>query len=237
MYIKKPGLNKFRNEEFFQFFTEIKELVLIYGYEGKFFGEFEKLLALYSELDFAMDMVRKSVYTSEIADMDNLRDMNFSGLRDTVKAAQYHYDEEKQKAASKLMLVLNSHGNIRKKEYAAETTATYNLIKDLREKFANETAILELQGWVDKLEEYNSIFSSLINTRDKEMSLKSPKRVVDIRKEIELCYANIIRCIEVETISEIDEKLMNFINELTSKIDRYRNTIALRQGKIKNSKI
>ena len=38
MIIKKSHLKNLRNEEFFQFFTEFKELVAAYGQDKIFFG-------------------------------------------------------------------------------------------------------------------------------------------------------------------------------------------------------
>ena len=235
MNIKKARLIRFRNEEFFQFFTEFKELVATYGLENRFFGEYEKLLALYSDLDDAVEQIRKSGYTSEITEADNLRDMVFAGLRDTVKAALNHFDEGKQKAAAKLMLVFNTYGNVSQKGYAAETASVYNLVQDLRQKYADETATLSLQEWVDKLEEYNIRFSTLMNARDREKSLKPQKRIVEIRKDMETCYGNMVRCMEVATLAQPDENLMLFINELVSKIARFANILSSREGRKKNN--
>ena len=233
MNIKKAPLVRFRNEEFFQFFTEFNELVTEYGQEKIFFGEYEKLVAIFSDLDEVMEQIRKSGYTTEITEEDNLRDMLFAGLRDTVKAALNHFDEGKRKAAAKLMLVFNTYGNVRQKGYAAETAAVYNLVQDLRQKYADETAELNLQEWVDKLDEHNSNFSTLMNARDKEKSLKPHGRIAEIRKTMDTCYVNMVKCIEVATIAKPDEKLMLFINELVSKIERFTNMLHSREGRRK----
>ena len=232
MNIPKVKLNRLRNEEFFQFFTDVKELIEANGIESSISGEYQKLLSLYNDLDDVMLQVRKSSYTSEIEDIDNLRDMVFSGFRDTVKAFQSHFDENKQRAATKLMLVFNTYGNMRHKGYAEETAAVYNFVQDMQDKYAVEVATLNLQEWIAKLDEHNNKFKTLMNARDTEKSLKPKQRVVDIRKDIEACYGNIVRCIEVATILNSEHTLTPFINELNSKIDRYKNVLALREGRI-----
>ena len=222
---------RFRNEEFFQFFTEFKDLVSKYEVDSNFFGEYVKLIALYNELDDSLELVRKSNYTSEIVELDKMRDKVFLGLKNTIKALQNHFDEDKQKASTRLMLVFKTYGNVKEKGYAAETATIYNLVKDLNEKYEFEIEILELQGWVDKLDEYNNSFSKLMSARDKEKSEKPQKRVVDIRKEMEICYRNIIRFIEVAMFSEPDDNLISFVNELLSKIVRFANILSLREGR------
>jgi hypothetical protein len=87
-----------------------------------------------------------------------------------------------------------------------------------------------------KLEEYNNKFSALSDERHSENSSKSKMRVIDIRKEIDNCYGNMVRCIEVATILNSNHNLMPFINELTSLIDRYRNTLAVRAGRAEAKK-
>ena len=235
MTIKKPRLRNFRNDEFFQFFTEYKELVLTYGFESRFFGEFEKFLALYDEMDSMIEAVRKSAYTTEIVEADNARDAVFAGLRNTTKAMLYHFEDDMQKAATKLMIPLNSYGNIARRGFAAETAATYNLVKELREKYAAEIATLGIMNWVDKLDELNGKFSALMNARDVEKSLKPEKTVVEIRKEIENCYANMVRCIEVATIAVQEEDITRFVKELLSKIDRFATILSSREGRKKSA--
>jgi hypothetical protein len=89
---------------------------------------------------------------------------------------------------------------------------------------------------VIKLDEINNKFKSLINERDKERSLKPTARTVDVRREMEICYAKIVRCIEATTILNPNHSLTPFINELLAKIDRYKNVIAVRDGRKKEHK-
>ena len=233
MRIPKVRLQRLRNEEFFQFFTEFKELVETSGIETGILGEYPKFVSLYHDLDVVLELIRKSSYTAELAKFDSLRDMTFGGFRDTVKAFLSHFEEEKQRAAAKLMLVFNQYGNLSMKGYAEETASIYNLLQEICEKFGNELATLSLQAWVDKLNEYNNHFSTLMNARDREKSLKPPMRIVDVRRDMESCYANMVRCLEVATILNSGHTLTPFINELNSKIERYKNVLAIRGGRAK----
>jgi len=234
MRIQKPRLDKQKNEEFFQFFIDFNMLVNLYKVVSVLSkAEYDKLLALLAELDEALELVRTSMYTAELSEVDRLRDTALLGLRNMVKAMQYHFDEAMQKAAIQLMLVFKTYGNMRGKGYAEETGAIFNIVQDFREKYAAEVTTLGIGAWVEKLSAYNTRFTELMNARDKEKSLKPHRRIHDIRHDMEICYGNLIRCIEVAVIMtpEAEEALKEFVSELTSKIERYRNTIAVREGK------
>jgi hypothetical protein len=236
MFIPKIKLSRLHHEEFFNYFTEFKELVAKHyiGYDI-LSGEYPKLLALYGDLDNVLEQVQKSILTADLVDTDHLREMIFCGFRDSAKAMQFHFEEDKRRAANTLMLVFDTYGDVARRSYAEETAAIYNLVQDMKAKYVNELNTLGLTNWVAKLDDVNNRFKSQMNERDKERSLKPTARAVDVRREMEVCYGKVIRCIEATMILNPNHSLTPFVNELLAKIDRYKNVIAVRDGR-KNNK-
>jgi hypothetical protein len=231
MKANKAPLYRLRNEEYFEFFTQFKMLAEAEGIQNLISDEYQKFITLYKNADTVLELLRKSPLTKEIAETDNNRDMLFNGLRASVKALQSHFDPDKQRAAEKVMLLFNQYGYLGKKGYAEETAAIYNIVQDMQEKFTAEVATLGLQEWVTKLSDCNVNFRELILERNEEQSLKPKFRMVDVRKDMEACYENIIKCLEAATIVNSSHNLTGFFDKLNSNVDRFRNVLSLREGR------
>jgi hypothetical protein len=229
--IEKARATQLRNEEWFQYVTEIKRLVEAEGIETQLSAEWNKFVELYKNADLVLEYIRKSSYTAEIEECDNQRDIIFSGFRDIVKGMQSHFDAQRQKAAINLMLVFNQYGNISQKGYRDETASIYNFLQEMRGKFSEYVTILGLSEWVDNLENYNIKFGNLILERNEEKSRKPKFNMREIRKELDICYGNITRCLEVATILNSSDSLTSLINKLNSNSGSYRNLLLQREGR------
>jgi hypothetical protein len=226
-----------RNEELFQYITDFKSIINEYPPESMGIAEqYQKFLELYNNADDVLEQIRKSRYTTEIAQADVERDTTFLGFRNVVKGMQSHFNPEKRKAAINLMMVFNQYGNISKKSYSEETALIHNFLQEMRGKFAPDIETLELQEWVDMLDQNNQEFSTLILQRNEEASQKTSLKMKDLRKEIEDCYIEIIRRIEAITILQNDHTLTEVINKLNANITRYKNVMAQREGRTASQK-
>lgn len=232
MQIKKIRLSHLRNEEWFQFFTEFRTLIEEQPLESMSIVEqYQKFLTLYGNADDVLEQIRKSLHTAEIAKTDVERDTTFSGFRDVVKGMQSHFNPDKRKAAANLMIVFNQYGNISKKSYSEETASIHNFLQEMTGKFASDIQTLELQEWVDMLDENNKDFSTLLLQRNEEASQKNSLKMKDLRKEIEECYVEMIKRMEAVTILQSNHTLTDVINKLNANLTRYSNILAQREGR------
>ncbi|MDR2805935.1 MAG: hypothetical protein LBB85_09935, partial [Dysgonamonadaceae bacterium] len=100
MKIERIRLDRLRNEEWFNFFTEFKTFVTQSTPQALNIEVlFTAFLALYAQADEALEILRKSAYTDEIIHLDAARDSSFRGLSETAQSALHHYEPLKRAAA------------------------------------------------------------------------------------------------------------------------------------------
>jgi hypothetical protein len=231
MKVKRFKLNRLRNEEWFNFFTEFKTFV-----ETEFpnVADIEQLfivlMTLYGQADEALELIRKSNITASIVQLDEVRDNAFNGFNGMVKAGLKHYDNTKREAAERLVVILDHYGNIADRPYNEETAAIGNFTQDIRNKYAAEVATLELTGWIDELERANNAFEKTVLERNKEYAGKTEIKMLDIRKSADRTYLDIVERIEALTLVNGDERYKTFIKTLNANIDRYITSIKRRTG-------
>ena len=232
--ITKINLLYLRNEEWFQFHTEFKELVAEQSLEKMGIEEqYPKYNSLYNEADIVIEQIRKSAFTTQIAAADDLRDTNFKGFRAVVKGMLNHFNPEKRQSAYHLMLVFNQYGNLPKMGYSQQTGATYNFLQDMNGKYLQDVKTLGLEEWVTELQNNNNDFNALMMGRNEEQSLKPSDRAVNIRKELDACYVDLIARIQAVALLQKDHGLTPFIDKLNANINRYKTMLAQRAGRAK----
>ena len=140
MKIKRVDFSKLRNNEHFQCQTEFKALVEEFNaatlnIEPLFSGSY---IPRYNAEDEALTKIVKNSFTDERSDADRGRDQTFRGIVDTVNGALNHFDPSVQAAARRLKIVLDTYGNVAQLPLNEETSAIYNLVQDLNEKYSVE---------------------------------------------------------------------------------------------------
>jgi hypothetical protein len=234
MKIKRLRLNRLRNEEWYNFFTEFKTFVETKYPDVKDIEQlFTVLMTLYGNADETLEQIRKNNLTSSIEHLDEVRDNAFYGLSGTVNTALRHYDTNKRDAAERIVILLDHYGNIAEKPYNEETAAIYNFAQDIRSKYANEIDALDLNGWIDELERANNEFEKTVLERNQEYAGKTQLKMVDIRKKADRTYLDIVERIEALSLIRNDSALDDFIKTLNANIDRYVLSINRRAGKSK----
>jgi hypothetical protein len=229
--IKKVGTSKLHGEEHFQFIKEFINEAEAAEVPALVPNRFEELLELHNLEDELLETVRKSPLTEKIEKADSERDSVFFGLKDVVKGMQSHYNPRTREAATNLMIVFNTYGNVSHKNYAEETGLLYNFIQEMRDNHAQELTTLKVDDWIEKLDEINQTFSDLIMERTRKAGEKPKIPMKEIKARIDACYGDIVRCLEAQTILASDHKLEPFFNTINSNVDRYKNTIAQREGR------
>jgi hypothetical protein len=234
MKIKRIKLNKLRNEEWFNFFTEFKSFV-----EETFpeVSDIEKIFAIFKEFytmaDNTLEQIRKSDFTALIVQQDEARDNIFRGLDGTVRTALRHYNNKKRVAAERLVTLFDHYGNVPDRPYNEETATIYNFLQDIRDKYASEIVALELNGWLDELERTNKQFEATILERNREYAGKPEFNMLDIRKKTGRAYLDIVERIEALSLVKGEEAYAPFIKTLNANIERYISSINRRSAKSK----
>lgn len=232
MKILNVKSDRFRNEEHFQFQTEFKDLVENYTPGALNIADiFAAYLLVYLNEAEALDVVRKSAFTVEIAGADHLRDVTYRGLCDTVKGAANHFKPAKREAAVRLQVVLGHFGNINEKTFDQQTASISALINDLNTSYAADVATLNLAEWVTELHENNTAFEVLMNKRYSSDSERTQLKMKEVRIEIDAAYRAITYRIEALIIVNGPENFTPFVNELNVRIEKYNNNLAQRKGR------
>jgi hypothetical protein len=234
MKIVRIHLATLRNEEWFQFITEIHDLIVKFTAEALSIVElFVQFLKLYADADVAIEIVRKSPETEKMTEADRLRDQTFHGLNATIRAAVHHFDPKNSEAASRLIILFDSYGNLAQKAPNEETAGIYNLIQELKGAYEVYISTLGLSRWVDELEARNYEYEQLVKARYEEVAERPKLRVKQIRNELDGVYRQIVERIEALSIVEGPERYTPFIDRINVLITQYNNVVAQRRGQHK----
>ena len=234
MEIKNLHLNDLRNNEHFQFHTETKLLIETIGAQQlKIADNFnQNYLPAYQQLDEALQKITKNSFTEQRSSKDSSRDSSYRGSADTVKAAQNHFDTTVIDAARRLKILFDTYGNVSRLPLNEETAAIYNLVKDIREKYAAEANLIGLMPWIDKLDEDNRDYEALVTSGYEEtVALQTEYNAKQARKLLDDAYNNITRRINAYIIIEGESQFADFVRRINIQIDKYNNTLATRRGR------
>jgi len=232
MKTTRINLTNLRNEEHFQFHFEFKALVLRFdattiGIEAAFAG----YLPLFAHEEEALDFIRKSAFTKELAMADKARDSIYRGFADAVKSAQNHYNAEKKVAAKKFAILLRQIGNIARKTYDAASAAYINLVDEANTTYAPEIITMELTGWIMEIDRRSKAFDALMDNRYSEGTQKTPIRMTHARAEIDAAYRAIANRLDALMILDETAPCMPFVRELNVRADKFKTNLAQRQGR------
>ena len=238
MKIKRIDFRTFRNNEHFQCQTEFKALVEEFNPAAlkiePLFGD--SYIPLYNAEDEALIKITKSTFTDERGDADRGRDQTFRGLVDTVNGALNHFDPDVQAAARRLKIVFDTYGNVAKLPLNEETSAIYNLVQDLYEKYSIEVGQVNIMPWVDKLKADNQAYEALVTGGYEEEAAKTELKAKETRTEVDVVVRQIIERVEALIVVEGETNYADFVRRLNLQFDRYANTLAQRQGVAKAEK-
>jgi hypothetical protein len=232
MKITRTDFHLYRNEQWFQFFTEFKRLAALYPKLN-----IDELLVLflivYDKADVALEIIRRSDKTELIGEADRKRDHTFRGFADSVKSNLNHFNPEKRQAAVQLEIVLEHYGNVNRLPNDEETAAIYNLLQDVKTTHAPQVALLGLGEWVVELEQDNLSFQTLTEDRNTEEAMRSSLRMIEVRREGDAIYRQIVERLEALMVINGDESYTDFVHELNNLIKHYNNILASRKGRTK----
>jgi hypothetical protein len=227
-----------KHEIHVQFYESINTLVVQTGIIEALKAEALYILfkqALDNELK-ALDVIIKSELTAVILEKDRERDSIFRGFSDIVKGLRNHFDHEMRKDANKLWNIFLHYGNVTQKSLDAETAAINDIIREFRRaEIAVIIEALQLKMWVEKLEEVNGGFHSLMMERYSEPIGKTSFRMKTARLETDKYYRAMITHFENMALTGQMNSDDDFFVQLNNIIRRFKNILAQELGKRKAS--
>jgi hypothetical protein len=231
MKIKRIRLDRLRNEEWFNFFTEFKTFVNESTPATLRIEElFLVFLALYDAADDLLEVIRRSSYTSVIVELDSVRDRTFRGLREAVISATHHFDAHRRQLAESLLPLFDNYGDIAVRTYNEETASIYNFVQELRGAYAPVLAQLALTEWAEELERNNVAFEDAILGRNQEAANKNDLRLLEVRRQTGRAYLDIVERIEAAINLYGSAGFEPFVRRLNANIERYQNTLNRRKA-------
>ncbi len=232
MKIKSARFSYFRNNEHFQFHTEVKDLLTAEStVRVKVNDPLSRFLSAYNNEDDALVKISKSATTEEMEISDKKRAHTFRGAVDATKSALNHFDPQVCSAAKRLKIVFDTYGNLAALPLNEKTSAIYNLIQELTGRSVEEVQKVGLTEWVTELDNNNKAFELLVKKRNDEHAAKTELRVVVCRKELDAAYYEIVEIINALIIIEGIELFEPFVRKLNTFIDKYNQIVAHRSGK------
>lgn len=221
-----------RNEEHYKFGIDFAGLVSKHNPETLGIQPlFPAFQSTFSIEVINLDVVRGSAVTDELVDFDIKRDVTFSGLAGTVKAALNHFIPEVRAAAARLQKLLDTYGNLAEKPYDQETAAIYKLVDDMQGNYSDDATTVGITGWVEELSRLNHAFDTLKNSRYTENASKPQENLKLARKATDKAYQAIVKRINALIEVNGETAYTAFVGELNQRIENYNILLAQRQGR------
>jgi len=239
MKIESIAISTMRNDAYFQFNTEFRDLVIKFEAEKlKIKSQFiENYLPLYTQLDDILKKIRKSAITEKIQEADALRDNMCVGINEISKAYLRHFDADVCDAAKRVRIILDTYGNIARKPLNEQTSAVYNLLQELQGKYKEDIKKIGLEEWVNQLKITNQQFDTLVKDRYDESAAKIDAVMKEVRKELDVVYKNLVDMVNVFAMIESDKEVfISFIKTLNVIIAKYATIMAQQAGKRQSKK-
>jgi hypothetical protein len=232
MKIARINLSNLRNEEHFQFQTEFKDEINLFGAKTlNIETAFATYLPLYEQEEKALQLIRKSAATDQLIEADTERDDIYRGLVDAIKSALKHFDPNKRAAASRLKVLFDQYGNVARKPYDEETAAINKIMVESKGAYAADITALAISDWFTMLETKNNAFDTIMKSRYSEEAGKTELRMNQVRLEVDATYREIMDRIDALILINGHRGYENFTREHNARVDKFSNTLAQRAGR------
>lgn len=232
--IHSINLGRLRNNEHFQFMTDVRNAIKSAIADVLNLKPFvPRFNSAHDELNSALLVDQGSVKTEKLSVLDTSRDGTWSALAGRIRATLGSPVPEEVESAKIIQRVFDLYGNIREMSYNEETAALANLVEDLEKpENAAYCEALGISHWVAVLKQQNNAFQALLDARNKELANKASGDVKAARAVIDPIYAEITgRLNAMVTLEMATPEIEGFIRELNQRIKYYTDTLAARAGR------
>jgi hypothetical protein len=221
-----------RNETHVGFHTSVNALFVEYTPETLGIETlYPAYRSLFNEEVEALDVIRRSGLTMDIAAQDRVRGRLYRGFSNAVKGYRNHFDPAKRQAAEKLKIVLKHYGNIARKALDDETVAIEDLQRELvKPENAVHVSALGLGEWLGQLVQANRQLDGLMINRYEETAKRPHAPMRGIRKELDRQFRLILDLLELKAHS-YPESNRAFLSELNAVMQRHKDVLAQEAGR------
>ncbi|MDR2980936.1 MAG: DUF6261 family protein [Puniceicoccales bacterium] len=229
--IKTIALSRLRHEEHFGLHDKVAKLVNEYNLSEIFSALVEIYNDRYDELDTALEIIRRSVHTAQLQELDQKRRKTFRGLRTTVASYLRHFESAKCQAAIRVHNILWHYRTLMRKSRNERTASLTNMLQDLQDGASADLQTLSLTDWVSELEANNLSYKNLEAKRLSERASQFDKNVLLAREAMDAAYQSLVKSIEIHmALSPTDENGAALVNEWNARIDSVAWPVAQRRG-------
>lgn len=180
----------------------------------------------------AQTQIRKSYHTNELIELDNKRNAFYKGFLLKVQSEEFSAVEDRRKDAKKVLLVINSYGNLTKFNYQKETIEIQNFLSDLKSHdYLPSVQRIGAFEWITWLESANNAFNDLYTERRDEYASQVSYDIKSIRKESDAIFKNIQKMVEALRILQPSDELNIFISKANTSLNKWRDILAQRIGR------
>lgn len=232
------SLHNFRNNEHFQFMTDVDQLITTATpLELAIDGLYPSFKTALTAEDATMRTELGSIRSKTIEDLNALRGKTWNAISLRVKSTQLSPIAMEAESAMIIKRIIDLYGDVRSKTLNEESAAITNLVNDLMQP-AN-TNHLNLNGiftWVNELKMENEHFQTVFNERNAEFAERESGDVRAIRLQIDPLYEKLVERINATIVMEIAKPAaISFVSQLNEKIKYYKTTLAARATRAKNN--
>lgn len=227
-------LARLRNNEHFQFMTDVRNMVntatpAALGLEPVS----PEFTDAYNNLNSVLMVDQGSVKTEQLTALDELRDRTWSALGARIRATLIGPVETEVQSAKVIKRIFDLYGNVREMSYNEETAALTNLTEDMEKpENAEHCNVMGMLHWVDALKQQNTSFQALLNARNVEQANKESGDVKTARIVIDPVYEKMAeRANALAELEMASPELQAFIRQLNQRIKYYKDTVAARLGR------
>jgi hypothetical protein len=193
--------------------------------------EYETYRSLVKVETGALDLIRKSEYTTEIRTQDQARTGVFRGLAAAIRSACNHFDPLKRRAAERIELVIKHYGSVTTKALDQKTAAIDDLLRELTGAHSDDVQLLSLDEWLTPLAAENRQTKTLMSNRYAEIARRPQTRMKPARAQTDRALRNMLRIMEALAAVNSPDPYTPLARELNAVSDRYKNQIAQSAGR------
>ena len=142
-------------------------------------------------------------------------------MAETSNAALKHFSEEVRSAAARLKILFDTYGEVARKPLNEQTSAVYNILQELKGKYAPDTALVGISSWVSELEVRNNAFADLMRERFDETAARTDIVLKEARTEVDNAYFAIRERVNALAVVEGLSVYESFIRTFNAVIAKY----------------
>ena len=234
MFIEKPHLVSYQNEEHFGLHSFVQEVVeeadpVLLKIKAQ--ADAYKLKLLDERI--ALDQVQKSSYTRLMDLAEGARDQPIRSFFKVVDGMLDHFDLVVSASAYRIKVINDSFRNITRLSDSKQSSAEVSYVDALKANMADITILL-LTAWVSEIESKEKAFLDLKKSRFNEKDEKTTLNMKEVRVEVDAAYNSIVNRINAFITIEGDAQYATLVTKINNRIQSFNTGIAIRKGQSQN---